>query len=151
MRTLAALFAVLVCMVWLMPAYASSIPTHSRYIDYKVVEPCGVVVTTGEVHLEWADCKGDYELVTVDVPGYNHPVMLLFFAGSPDWTDMDAHAYEQFFCDGKFSTKVPNVYCADCNPCDWYGYKTDNCWCGETVCARAFMPTCMALEITDVY
>ncbi len=150
MRTLAAVLTVVVCLAWLMPAFAEPIPTRSRYIEYKVVEPCGVVVTTGEVHLEWADCGGDYELVTVDYPGYDHPVSLLFFAGNPDWTTLDPHAYASFFC-GKCTKKSRDVYCMDCNPCDWYCYKTDLCWCGENVCARAYMPECMALEITDVY
>jgi hypothetical protein len=102
------------------------------------------------VHLEWADCKGAYELVKVEVPGYTEPVKLLFYAGTPDWGTLDSCTYSGFFC-GKCSTKKHDVYCKDCNPCDWYCYKTDLCWCGEEVYARAYMPTCMALEIVDVY
>jgi hypothetical protein len=150
MRILATTLIVLALVATAAPAFADSIPTHSRYVEYKVFEPCGVVVTSGEVHLEWADCGGDVEQITLDVPDYDHPLELLFYAGCPDWSAISAQSYDMFFCH-KCCHKQPDIYCADCDPCCWYCYKTEVCWCGETVCARTYLPTCMALEITDVY
>lgn len=151
MRILAAVIVLLVCVAWLAPVYASATPTYHRTVEYRVVEPCGVEFTSGEVSLEWSDCGGDFELVTVDLPDAGQPVTLLFYAGNPDWSELDSEVYFKLFCCSKCTKKMPDVYCASENYCDWYCYKTSKCWCGMTICARACLPCSMALEITDVY
>jgi hypothetical protein len=144
-----ATLALLTC-AWFTMASATAIPTHSRHVEYKITEPCGIEVATGEIVLEWADCSGAYVPVNIEVAGYEHPLSLLFYAGAPDFSTLDEHAYTSFFCYG-YGKKKPNVYCQDCNPCDWYRYYTEDCTCGELVCIRAYMPHCMVLDITNVY
>lgn len=135
---------------WAGVASATSIPTHSRHVEFKIVEPCGVLVSTGEVAIEWADCEGAVAEVTIDVPGYDKPIRMLFTAGTPDCTKLSDNAYDLFFCT-KYFKKQPDVFCMDCNPCEWYGYYTEACFCGDPVYVRAHLPRCMALEITNVY
>jgi hypothetical protein len=135
---------------WLSVANATEILTHKRTVEYKVVEPCGIVVAEGEAILEWADCKGDYELVTIDYEDYDHPLTLLFSAGDPDFdAAADDHIWP-LLCH-KAMKCAPDVYCAGCNLCEWYYYRTAACWAGDEVMAHAYLPNCMALEIIDVY
>jgi len=135
---------------WFSAAFAAPIPTHSRHVEFKITEPCGVLVSQGEVAIEWADCDGAVAEVTIDVPGYDKPVRMLFTTGTPNLSDLSDNAYEMLFCT-KYFKKQPDVYCMDCNPCEWYGYYTEACSCGDTVCIRACLPRCMVLEIVNVY
>ena len=147
----AVIYAIATVMLgWSGAAFAASIPTHSRHVEFKITEPCGVLVSTGEVAIEWADCEGALAEVTIGVPGFDDPVRMLFTAGSPALSGLSDNAYNLFFCT-KYTKKQPDIYCQDCNPCWWYGYYTEACACGEVVCIRAWMPHCMVLEITNVY
>lgn len=147
----AAICAIAVAAIgWFSAASATTIPTHSRHVEFKIVEPCGVVVSTGEVAMEWADCEAAVAEVTIDVPDYDQPIRMLFTTGMPDCSKLSENAYDLLFCT-KYFKKQPDVYCSLCNPCEWYGYYTEACFCGETVCIRAWMPRCMALEIIDIY
>jgi len=151
MKALTTALAALAIIMVVSPAYATSIPTHSRHVEYRVVEPCDVEVASGEATLEWADCGGDVVEVKIDLPGYPHPAGIVFYAGSPDWSKIDECCYDMLFCTMHCTKKHHDVYCMDCDPCCWYCYKKDICWCGETVCVRAVLPSCMSLEILDVY
>lgn len=123
----------------------------TRTVEWRIVEPCDVEVASGEVTLNWADCGGAFEVVSIEYEDYPHPISLLFFAGAPDWSTLDPHVYASFFCNKCCTTKRPDVYCADCNPCRWYCYYTEASWCCETVCVYAYLPSCMALDIRDIY
>ena len=127
------------------------IPTHSRHVEWQVMEPCGLEVAAGEVMLEWASCGGDYELLSLEVAGADHPISLLFMVGCPDFSEMDEHAYQSFFCNPCCTCKKPDIYCGDCNPCGWYCYKTRLDKCCEPITVYAYLPCCMALEITDLW
>ena len=130
---------------------ADGVSTHMRTVEWSIVEPCDVQVSEGEVVLEWNDCGGDWEVVSFEYEDYAHPISVLFYAGSPSFDGMDDHMLQAFFCNPCCTTKRPDVYCADCNPCSWYCYKTCVSWCGEAVYVMAYLPTCMALDITDLY
>jgi hypothetical protein len=149
MKVLLGAVAALACLSWLSVANATEILTHKRTVEYKVVESCGVVVAEGEAVLEWADCKGDFELVTVEYEDYDHPLTLLFSAGDPDYSAAGDNVWS-LLCH-KAKKCMPDVYCADCNPCEWYLYRTAACGLGDEIEARAYLPACMALEIIDVY
>jgi hypothetical protein len=149
MKSLVVAVVAIAILGWVNAASAADILTHKRTVEYKVLEPCGIVVAEGEAILEWADCKGDYELVTLDYEDYGQPLTLLFSAGNPDFDSAD-DAVSQLLCH-KATKCAPDVYCADCNPCEWYYYRTAACWAGDEVVARAYLPDCMALEIIDVY
>ena len=142
--------AAALALVWIGTASAAEIMTHKRTVEYKVVEPCDVLVAEGEVVLEWADCGGDYAVVSIDYAGYDHPLTLMFSAGNPDFSELDEHTYWAFMCSKCW--KGPwDVYCMDCNPCDWYCNRQQASWCCDTINAYAYLPTCMALQIVDVY
>jgi hypothetical protein len=140
-----------VTLFWASSALASDIMTHKRTVEYKIVEPCDVLVAEGEVVLEWADCGGDYELVTIEYENYDHPITLLFAAGCPDYSGLDEHSQWSFLCHPCKKMCPPDVYCATCDPCDWYCYRTSACFCGDSVTASAYLPSCMSFSITDIY
>ena len=151
MRFLSAMVVVIMAVVWAGVAYAGPDPVIQRTIEYEIYEPCDVLVAAGEVVLNWDPCGGDYEVVSIEYEDYPHPLSLLFYAGSPDFCDMDPHAYASFFCGKACKGCEKNVYCMDCNPCDWWLCKDKACWCGEWVCWRAFLPNCMELRVVDVW
>jgi hypothetical protein len=146
-------FAVMtvISLVWVSAAQATEIMTHKRTVEYKIVEPCDVLVAEGEVVLEWTDCGGDYELVTIDYEDFGHPLTLVFAAGAPDFSTLSDDCVWSFLCHPKVKKYAPDVYCMDCNPCAWYSFYNEACFCGEIVCAHAYLPKCMALQIVDVY
>lgn len=150
MRFLAVSLIAAAGMAWLSQAQAG-IPTHNRHVEGRIVEPCGIVVSEGEVVLEWEDFGGDFELITFEYEDYPHPISVLVYAGDPDWSELDAHTYQMFFCGPKYTKRKPDVYCASCDPYSWYYYRIEVDWCGETICILAYLPCCMALEVTDVW
>jgi len=150
MKFLVGAVVALTFLCWLSVANATEILSHKRTVEYRIMEPCGIVVAEGEAILEWADCKGDYELVSIDYEDYGHPLSLMFYAGDPDFGEVADHSVWSFLCH-KARKCAPDVYCADCNPCEWYHYRTVACWAGDEIVAHAYLPKCMALEVVDVY
>jgi len=151
MRNLSAALLFVVVLGCASAALADGVAIHERSVEWRIVEPCDVLVNEGEVTLGWNDCDGAWALTSFEYENYPHPISVLFYTGNPDFSTMDEHVYWSFFCNRCCTTKRPDVYCADCNPCAWYCYRTNVSWCGETVCVMAYLPTCMALDIVDVY
>ncbi|MBN2081530.1 hypothetical protein JW859_04895 [bacterium] len=152
MRVLTVAIVCLAALVWSGTALAADdFKIHKRTVEFQVVEPCNVLAMEGSVDLEWNDCEGAYALFTSEVEGYPHPLTVLVFIGNPDWSTLDSHVYQSFFCNHCCTKKRPDVYCMDCDPCEWYCYRTKAEWCCDVVCVYAFLPTCMALDVVDFY
>jgi len=150
MRVLTALVA-LIAVSWVGVAHAE-MNLYERTLEYKVVEPCNIMVTEGTVTLGWDPCGGDVEVVTVEYEDYPHPLVLMFYTGCPDFCEIPAPMHTMgSFCCHECSCCMPDVYCMDCNPCCWYCYETELCYCGDLICVKAWLPSCMALCILDVY
>jgi hypothetical protein len=152
MRFLTVFAVMATVLAWSGLAYAGAedVKLYSRTVEFQVVEPCDVVVMEGEATLEWNDCEGAYALFTSDVPG-DHPLSVLVFTGMPDWSTLDPHVYQSFFCNKCCTKKKPDVYCMPQEVCRWYCYYTVVDWCCEPVCFYAYLPCNMALNIIDVY
>ena len=150
MRFLSAIVVAVLALTWAGIAHAG-ISVIKRTVQYEIYEPCGIMVAEGEAVLEWDPCGGDYELITIEYEDYPHPLSVLFYAGCPDFSEMDPHAYSCFFCGKACKGCEKDVYCMDCNPCEWWLCKDKACWCGQTVCWRAYLPNCMELRVIDVW
>ena len=150
MRIIAVAAFAVSAVLWAGAAFAEMPALYSRTVSYKITAPCNVLVAEGEVVLGWDDCRGDYELVTVDYAGFDHPLALLFWTGTPDFAGLDEHAYWSFFC-GKCYKWQPDNYCMLCNDCEWYCYKTSAERFCDTIYARSYLPSCLKFEITHIY
>lgn len=150
MRILSVVAIAVAVFTWCTTAFAEDIFLYERTVEYQVVGPCNDLVMEGEVSLAWNDCGGTYALISVGGED-EHPMSVLIYTGSPDWSTMDPHVYQAFFCGADCTRKRPDVYCMPHDICAWYCYKTKVEYNCNTFWVMAYLPGNTALDILDIY